>query len=88
MFQNTQACRIHGSITKNFVRKGEQIRLDLDTIKLCEAAGFKFHTRHYRLIKNPSFWITNAIQKWEKKHKEKHPYPLEEDILVFQKVIP
>jgi len=73
-------------VTKNFVRKGEQIRLDLDTIKLCESAGFSLHCRHYRLIKNPSFWITNAIQKWEKKHTDKpHPYPLEEDILVFKK---
>jgi len=73
-------------VIKNFVRAGVQIRLDLDTIRLCEAAGFKYIKRHYRLIKNPSFWITNAIQKWEKKHTGvPHPYPLEEDILVFKK---
>jgi len=75
-------------VTKNFVRSGEQIRLDLDTIKLCEAAGFTYVRRHYRKINNPSFWITNAIQKWEKKHSDKpHPYPLAEDVLVFQKCI-
>lgn len=73
-------------VTKNFVRNGKQIRLDLDTIKLVEKAGFKFIKRHYRIIDNPSFWITNAIQKYEKKYPGKqHPYPLEEDILVFQK---
>jgi len=70
---------------KNFVRAGVQIRLDLDSIKLIEKAGFKYIRRHYRKIKNPSFWITNAIQKWEKKHKEPHPYPLVEDILVLFK---
>jgi len=36
-------------------------------------------------LTNPSFWITNAIQKWEKNHKESHPYPLVEDVLVFRK---
>ena len=60
----------------------------MDTIGLCEAAGFQFIRRHYRKINNPSFWITNAIQKWEKKFPDKpHPYPLEEDVLVFQKCI-
>lgn len=74
-------------VTKNFVRAGKQIRLDLDTIKLCETSGFNFIRRHYRKINNPSFWITNAIQKFEKKHPgEQHPYPLFEDILVFQKL--
>ena len=73
-------------VLKNFVRKGEQIRLDLDTIKLVEAAGFTYVTRHYRKINNPSFWITNAIHKWEKKFPGKtHPYPLMEDVLVFRK---
>ncbi len=73
-------------VLKNFVRKGEQVRLDLDTIKLCETAKFKLIKRHYRKITNPSFWITNAIQKFEKKYPGKeHPYPLEEDILVFKK---
>ncbi len=73
-------------VTKNFVRKGERVRLDLDTIKLCEQAGFKIFARHYRKINNPSFWITNAIQKFEKKFPGKpHPYPLTEDVLVFKK---
>lgn len=73
-------------VLKNFVRKGKQVRLDLDSIKLIESVGFKYLRRHYRKIKNPSFWITNAIQKWEKKNPNKqHPYPLEEDILVFIK---
>ena len=84
-----QVLKHHGYmilVLKNFVKSGKQIRLDLDTIKLCESSGFKFFKRHYRKIKNPSFWITNAIQKWEKKYPDKpHPYPLEEDILVFIK---
>jgi DNA modification methylase len=73
-------------VTKNFTRSGKEVRLDLDTIKLCEQAGFELVARHYRKIKNPSFWIQNAIIKWNKKHPGvPAPYPLFEDILVFRK---
>lgn len=75
-------------VVKNFVRAGKQVRLDSDTIRLCERANFTFIRRHYRKIKNPSFWIQNAIIKWKKKHpNEEHPYPLFEDVLVFQKKV-
>jgi len=43
-------------ITKNFVRQKKVVRLDLDTIKLCEKAGFKFIERWYRKLEQPSFW--------------------------------
>lgn len=43
-------------ITKNFIRNKKIVRLDLDTIKLCEAAGFKFAERWYRKLEHPSFW--------------------------------
>ena len=43
-------------ITKNFIRQKKIVRLDLDTIKLCEAAGFKFVERWYRKLEHPSFW--------------------------------
>jgi DNA modification methylase len=43
-------------ITKKFIRQKKIVRLDLDTIKLCEAAGFTFVERWYRKLKQPSFW--------------------------------
>jgi len=43
-------------ITKNFVRNKKVVRLDLDTIKLCEAAGFTYVERWYRKLEQPSFW--------------------------------
>ena len=73
-------------VTKNFTRAGKEVRLDTDTIKLCEMAGFEYVTRHYRKIKNPSFWIQNAIIKWKKKYPDiPPPYPMFEDVLVFKK---
>jgi modification methylase len=75
-------------VTKNFSRNKKEIRLDLDTIKLCESVGFThtpsdckdFPARHRRFIRNPSFWIKN--------HWAKHPDAVKiqyEDVLVFQK---
>ena len=75
-------------VTKNFIKNKKEVRLDLDTIKLCEIAGFIFITRHYRKIKNPSFWIINAIIKWKKKYPGiEPPYAMYEDVLVFEKQI-
>lgn len=54
-------------ITKNFVRKGVQIRLDLDTIRLCEEVGFRFVERWKRKLTGLSFWQINYLQKWFKK---------------------
>ena len=75
-------------VTKNFTRSKKEVRLDLDTIKLCEAAGFlheqgddtAYPARHRRHIKNPSFWIINY---W-KKHPDA-PRIEYEDVLVFRK---
>ncbi len=43
-------------VTKNFIRNKKIVRLDLDTIELCEAAGFKFVERWYRRLEQQSFW--------------------------------
>ena len=43
-------------VTKNFIRNKKVVRLDLDTIKLCEQAGFIFKERHYRRLSSQSFW--------------------------------
>jgi len=74
--------------TKNFVRKGKQVRLDLETIKLCESVGFKLKERKYRKLDTTSFWINNARKKWYKANPDKtsgDPYAQYEDILVFNK---
>jgi DNA modification methylase len=67
-------------VTKNFIRNKQVIRLDLDTIKLCEQAGFSFVHRRHRKLPAQSFWRIIYYQK--------HPdVPVidKEDILVFRK---
>lgn len=68
-------------VTKNFIRDKQEVRLDEDTIKLCQEAGFEFIERHYRKLTSQSFW--RVI------YKQKYPDAPEigrEDILVFSKV--
>ena len=67
-------------VTKNFIREQKEVRLDLDTIKLCETAGFTFQERWYRKLTQQSFWRTIYASKF--------PYaPVldKEDVLVFSK---
>jgi len=68
-------------VTKNFIRNKEIVRLDQDTIRLCQEAGFEFLERHYRKLTSQSFW--RVI------YKQKYPDAPEidkEDILIFNKV--
>jgi len=67
-------------VTKNFIRNKRVIRLDLDTIKLCEQAGFKLFERHKRKLTSQSFWRVIYFQKHPEVEKIEH-----EDILVFTK---
>ncbi len=67
-------------VTKNFIRNKKLVRLDEDTIKLCEKAGFTFKERHYRKLTNQSFWRTIYKQKYPEAPEITH-----EDILVFVK---
>lgn len=66
-------------VTKNFIRNKKEIRLDEDTIKVCEQAGFKFLERHYRKLPAQSFWRTIYKQKYPDAPEITH-----EDILVFE----
>jgi len=67
-------------VTKNFIRNKQIIRLDSDTIKLCEQAGFGFLERHYRKLSSQSFWRIIYHQK----HPEVEEIEFE-DVLVFKK---
>ena len=67
-------------VTKNFIREKLEVRLDLDTIKLCEQAGFQFVERHYRKLIGQSFWRRIYRQKYPEA-----PVLNKEDILVFQR---
>lgn len=67
-------------VTKNFIRNKTEIRLDLDTIKLCEQVGFELIERHYRRLTAQSFWRTIYQQKYPDA-----PVLNKEDILVFRK---
>jgi len=67
-------------ITKNFIRNQKEVRLDTDTIKLCEQAGFKFLERHYRKLPAQSFWRIIYKQKYPSAPEINH-----EDILVLRK---
>jgi DNA modification methylase len=75
-------------VTKNFVRGGRMMRLDLDTRTLCEAAGFTFLERKYRKLDTISFWIRNAKKKFYQNNPSKvsgDPFAEYEDVLVFIK---
>ena len=67
-------------VTKNFIRDKRIIRLDEDTIKLCEKAGFSFVERHHRKLPAQSFWRVIYYQKYPYVERIEH-----EDILVFGK---
>ena len=67
-------------VTKNFIRNQKEIRLDLDTIKLCEQAGFTFKERWYRELTSLSFWRIIYKQRYPQAPVLKY-----EDILVFRK---
>lgn len=74
--------------TKNFVRGGKQVRLDEDTTKLCESAGFKKIDHVQVKLPNYSFWILNARKKFYKKNPgvdSRDPFAYFEDVQVFEK---
>jgi len=58
-------------VTKNFIRNRQEVRLDEDTIKLCETAGFTFKERHYRKLQSQSFWRTIALLKCDNRKGSK-----------------
>jgi len=68
-------------VTKNFIRDRKEVRLDLDTIKLCEQAGFALKERWYRELPAQSFWRIIYAQRYPSAPQLKY-----EDILVFLKV--
>jgi len=67
-------------VTKNFIRDRKEVKLDEDTIRLCEQAGFRLVERHYRRLPTQSFWRVIYHQKYPDA-----PVLDKEDILVFQK---
>lgn len=67
-------------VTKNFIRNKQVVRLDTDTIKLCEQAGFTYLERHYRRLPSQSFWRIIYHQK----HPEVEQINYE-DVLVFKR---
>jgi len=74
-------------VVKNFVRQGKPVRLDLDTIKLCEAAGFRLADRWWFRLPFRSFWTIQHTKKWADTHPDtkEHPYAIFEDILCFSR---
>jgi len=69
-------------VTRNFIRAKQVIHLDLDTIKLCESAGFRLLDRWYFKLPTKSFWIRNLRKKYPD-----FPEVDYEDVLVFEKDI-
>ncbi|MBA7671909.1 hypothetical protein ES703_80078 [subsurface metagenome] len=67
-------------VTKNFIREKKVVRLDLDTIKLCEKSGFSFIERHFRKLPGQSFWRIT----YKKKYPDVETLDTEE-VMVFQK---
>lgn len=67
-------------VVKNFIRNKKIVRLDLDTIKLCEGVGFKLIERLKRKLTQQSFWRTIYYQKYPEAPKIEY-----EDVLVFKR---
>lgn len=67
-------------VTKNFIREKKVVRLDLDTIKLCENAGFKLIDRWYFKLPIKSFWKILYAKKYPDVPEIEY-----EDILVFER---
>ena len=67
-------------VTKNFIRNKQIVKLDEDTIKLCNQAGFSFIERYYRELPSQSFWRIIYHKKYPNVEQI-----LNEDVLVFSK---
>lgn len=67
-------------VVKNFIREKKIVRLDLDTIKLCEQTGFALIERLKRKLTQQSFWRRIYEQKYPDAPKINY-----EDVLVFKK---
>jgi len=67
-------------VTKNYIRNKQIVRLDLDTIKLCETAGFTYTDRIERKLTQQSFWRIIYRQRYPTA-----PTIEDEDILIFKK---
>lgn len=67
-------------VVKNFIRNKKIVQLDLDTIKLCEQAGFVLKERLQRKLTQQSFWRIIYQQKYPDVPKIEF-----EDILIFGK---
>ncbi len=58
-------------VTKNFIRDKKLVRLDLDTVKLCEKSGFVLKERLKRKLTQQSFWRTIALMKCDNRKGSK-----------------
>ncbi|MBA7490023.1 hypothetical protein ES702_00557 [subsurface metagenome] len=67
-------------VVKNFIRDKAVVRLDMDTIKLCEAAGFTLSDRWYFKLTTRSFWKILYRKKYPNVPEVEY-----EDVLVFKK---
>lgn len=70
-------------VVKNFIRDKKIVRLDTDTIKLCEKAGFVLKERLQRKLTSQSFWRTIYAQRFPDAPKIEF-----EDVLIFAKARP
>lgn len=67
-------------VTRNFIRDKAAVRLDLDTITLCEASSFTLRDRWYFKLPTRSFWRL----LYERNFPDA-PKMLYEDVLIFEK---
>lgn len=70
-------------VVKNFIRDKKIVRLDTDTIKLCEKAGFVLKERLKRKLTQQSFWRIIYARRFPNAPKIEF-----EDVLIFAKARP
>lgn len=70
-------------VTRNNCKEWKQVRFDMETIDLCQQAGWIFKERWYAPIYRYSFWTNNYKKRCEAKGLH-DVVPKYDDILVFE----
>jgi len=93
MWQVLRESAVVALVTKNPVKDGELRRLDLDTIRLMEAAGFRLLEHHHAMLAEEKFPLFPGTAKRERKSFFKRLYESRggirvdwEDVLFFRRV--
>jgi hypothetical protein len=70
MLQSFEAGRVMVVVVKDIQRNWKTIPLGVDTIKLCQMAGFEVHDILINKLYFPSFWILDLAKKSQREENK------------------